>query len=426
MSGLFYFSGKITDKTLCDMHIVLVDRADWRKQLYPLTLTRPVADLRVGIVTIAEKWGKWMNGDYSFLTEEYLQDKFQLGATGSKVTSENILIVRADVLPDESLCEQASALRVGEGMVDDLGFLMLRVDQGGFAQVCGAINEKNSLENLFELRKYPNSFNKIRFPEDIFRLNGQELAKDFDLLTKGRTSAALSSSNRVLGERIFVEEGVKAECSIFNSIEGPIYLGRNSEVWEGSMIRGAFALGEASHVKMGARIYPDVTVGPHSRVGGELSNSVIWGYSSKGHDGYMGCAVIGEWCNWGADTNNSNLKNNYKNVKLFDYAERRYRDTGLQFCGMIMGDHSKSAINTAFNTGSVVGVGCNVFGGGFPPVFVPDFAWGGSEGFVLHRLDRMQETAALVYARRNRTFDQTERALLSHVFELTARYRKFS
>jgi UDP-N-acetylglucosamine diphosphorylase/glucosamine-1-phosphate N-acetyltransferase len=263
----------------------------------------------------------------------------------------------------------------------------------------------------------------IRHPEDIFQKNDIELLKDFKLLTKGRVSAAISSTNTIIGNDFFAEEGAVAECSTFNTTNGPIYLGRHTEVWEGTNIRGAFALCDHSQVKMGAKIYGATTIGPCSRVGGEISNSVIWGYSSKGHDGFLGNSVLGEWCNIGADSNNSNLKNNYAEVKLWDYHIGHFRKTGLQFCGLIMGDHAKCGINTMFNTGTVVGVSANVFGGGFPSNFVADFAWGGAQGFETYSLAKMFETAQKVYIRRDRIFDQQEQDILKKVFELTEEYR---
>jgi UDP-N-acetylglucosamine diphosphorylase/glucosamine-1-phosphate N-acetyltransferase len=228
----------------------------------------------------------------------------------------------------------------------------------------------------------------IRFPEDIFRNNDIELRKDFNFLTKGRTSAAISTTNTIIGDDFFAEDGAAAECSTFNTTNGPIYLAANTEVWEGTHIRGAFALCNNSQVKMGAKIYGATTIGPYSRVGGEINNAVIWGYSSKGHEGYLGNSVLGEWCNIGADTNNSNLKNNYAEVKLWDYTTQRFRKTGLQFCGLIMADHAKCGINTMFNTGTVVGVSANVFGAGFPRNYIPDFAWGGSHGFEVYSVKK--------------------------------------
>ncbi|GGC43708.1 glucose-1-phosphate thymidylyltransferase [Parapedobacter defluvii] len=394
------------------MHIVLFDNAEWRMGLYPLSLTRPVADLRVGILTIAEKWAKRWNAPYSFLSEDYLAEKYPLGEV-----SGDVLLIRGNCCPDSRLFDAVDALRGGQVLTSGSEMIAVRGDAGDlFPWNPTAIQR-------FSRVVYEHNVVEINHPEDLFLNNGQQIGLDFDLLTKGRTSAPLSNSNRFLGEQIFAEEGAKAEFATFNSTMGPIYLGRNSEVWEGSHIRGAFALGEHSQVKMGARIYSNVTVGPYSRVGGELNTCVIWGRSAKGHDGYLGSAVMGEWCNWGADTNNSNMKNNYKSVHLYDYQHSDYRDSGLQFCGAIMADHVRCAINTALNTGTVVGVGATLFGGEMPPTFIPDFSWGSPEGFSTYRLDKFFETASLVYQRRNLEFTEMEKRLLTTVFELTRKYR---
>lgn len=393
------------------MHIVLFDKADWRQTLYPLTLTRPVADLRVGILTIAEKWGKWLNTPFSFLTPTYLSEKYPLtDDTGP------LWLIRGNCCPDDRLCDTIAGLRPGEGLTDEDGWIAIHTDTTSLAAAAAGD---------YAPVQYPHPVTCIRHPEDIFLRNGAAIQADFDLLTKGRMSAKLSDSNRFIGDQVFAEPGATAECATFNSTTGPIYLGKNSEVWEGSLIRGAFALGEGAQVKMGTRVYSNVTVGPQCRVGGELNTCVIWGRSSKGHDGYLGSAVVGEWCNWGADTNNSNMKNNYKPVRLYDYDRRDYRNTGLQFCGTIMADHAKCAINTAFNTGTVVGVAASIFGAGMPPTYIPDFSWGGSEGFTTYDLDKMVETARLVYERRDCTFDEKEQKLLTAVFELTRENRKF-
>jgi UDP-N-acetylglucosamine diphosphorylase/glucosamine-1-phosphate N-acetyltransferase len=284
-----------------------------------------------------------------------------------------------------------------------------------------------NLQEVFDrVINYEPEIVMINFPDDIFRKNDTELRKDYQLLTKGRSSAAISSTNTIIGNDFFAEESAVAECSTFNTTNGPIYLAAQTEIWEGTHIRGAFALCNNSQVKMGAKIYGATTIGPYSRVGGEINNSVIWGYSSKGHEGFLGNSVLGEWCNIGADSNNSNLKNNYAEVKLWDYTTQHFRKTGLQFCGLIMADHAKCAINTMFNTGTVVGVSANIFGAGFPRNFVPDFAWGGAQGFEVYTLKKMFETTELVFARRDqRVFDQTEQNILREVFKLTKKYRMF-
>lgn len=394
------------------MHIVLFDKADWRVGLFPLSLTRPVADLRVGILTIAEKWGKRLGASYSFLTEEYLTEKYPLGDLSGDVWG-----IRGNCCPDSRLSDAILGLQEGQVLLSGTEYIAFRGDAEALFPWDPTVIQHYSPV------AYEHDVVTINHPEDLFLNNGQQIGLDFDLLTKGRSSASLSDSNRFLGEQIFAEEGAQAEFATFNSTGGPIYLGKNSEVWEGCHIRGAFALGDHSQVKMGARIYSNVTVGPYSRVGGELNTCVIWGRSSKGHDGYLGSAVMGEWCNWGADTNNSNMKNNYKPIRLYDYSKLDYRDSGLQFCGAIMADHVRCAINTAFNTGTVVGVGANVFGGGIPPAFVPDFSWAGPKGFSTYRLDKFFETASLVYQRRNLEFDETEKKLLNAVFELTKKHR---
>jgi len=385
------------------MAIILFDDNS-HQTLLPLTYTRPVADLRIGILTIAEKWAKYLNTTYSFKTQAYLQEKFP--------QDDGSLFINGSVCPDEGLLEAINNLKEGDALKQE-GLL-----------IAARIPELNPDTVFNRASTYHAPFISIKHPEDIFTKNSVELRKDFKLLTAGRTSAAITSTNVIIGNDFFAEDGVVAECSTFNTTGGPIYLGGHSEVWEGTNIRGGFALCEHSQVKMGAKIYGATTVGPYSRVGGEISNAVIWGYSSKGHDGFLGNSVLGEWCNIGADSNNSNLKNNYAEVKLWDYPSKHFRKTGLQFCGLIMGDHSKCGINTMFNTGTVVGVSANVFGSGMPLNFVADFAWGGGTDFDTYSLKKMFETAERVYARRDRIFEGVEQRILEKVFELTQEYRE--
>lgn len=389
------------------MNIILFDDSS-RPHLLPLTFTRPVADLRIGILTIREKWEKHGFGNVSYLTQEYLRAKFP-----TRRFSENLLIA-GSILPEPNILAAVRGLTKGQALVQN-------------GEVIAAYDTENSLSiqnKHYSEVEYKLPLFRIRYLWDIFSLNARALEEDFQLLTQGRTSAEIDSSNTIIGDRFFAEEGATALCSVFNTKGGPIYLGKNSEVWEGSLIRGGFALCEESAVKLGAKIYGATTVGPHSRVGGEISNSVIQGYSNKGHDGFLGNSVLGEWCNIGADSNNSNLKNNYAEVKLWSYAEERMVPTGLQFCGLIMGDHSKCGINTMFNTGTVVGVSSNIFGAGFPKNFIPSFSWGGPQGFTEYRLDKASETAALVMERRHKAFDSIESQLLSDVYELTHQYRQ--
>jgi UDP-N-acetylglucosamine diphosphorylase/glucosamine-1-phosphate N-acetyltransferase len=392
------------------MGIILFDD-NAHNTLLPLTYTRPVADLRIGILTIAEKWGKYLNADFSFHTEAYLQGKFPIN-----IQADNLFINGA-VCPDESLLEAIDKLQAGEALKykDLLLAVKLNATNASSFDVQAEFNQTVVYDRVPVM---------VRHPEDIFRKNDIELRKDFKLLTKGRTSAVLSSTNTIIGNDFFAEEGVQAECCSFSTINGPIYLAANTQVWEGTHVRGPFALCEYSQIKMGTKIYGATTIGPYCRIGGEVNNAVVWGYSSKGHEGYLGNAVVGEWCNIGADSNNSNLKNNYSEVKLWDYSTQSMRKTGLQFCGLIMADHAKCGINTMFNTGTVVGVSANVFGGGYPPNYIPDFSWGGAQGFDEYAFDKMMETADRVIARRaHRKFDDAEKAILTEVYELTKPYR---
>jgi UDP-N-acetylglucosamine diphosphorylase/glucosamine-1-phosphate N-acetyltransferase len=391
------------------MMMNLFDDAAWLS-LRPLTFTRPVANLRIGILTISEKWEKYMEVASGYATIDYLSAKFPSLPTAT-------LFINGSVCPDERLVEAIMVLKEGEALVKNELLLAYRSSAG--------TGHNAMFANDLAKKNYTPDVIRIAYPEDIFRLNDVELNKDFALLTNGRTSASLSHTNTLLGDNIFIEEGATAECSTFNSLKGPIYLGKNSEVWEGSHIRGSFALCDNSQVKMGSKIYGQTTIGPYCRVGGEINNSVIWGYSSKGHEGYLGNAVMGQWCNIGADSNNSNLKNNYAEVKLWDYETTRFRKTGLQFCGLIMADHAKCGINTMFNTGTVAGVSANVFGPGFPRNFIPDFAWGGAHGFETYTIQKMFETAAKVFERRNMSFDQQEKDILQHVFDSTQQHRRF-
>jgi UDP-N-acetylglucosamine diphosphorylase/glucosamine-1-phosphate N-acetyltransferase len=389
------------------MMINLFDDNAWQS-LRPLSFTRPVADLRVGILTIAQKWEKHLGATAGFFTAPYLAVKYTAHAGAT-------LAINGSVCPDAGLLEAVNHLRVGEALKKQDLLIAYRGAAGM------GPDQASSLAPI----AYGGELTRIYYPEDIFKNNDAELRKDFELLTKGRTSGPLSPTNILLGDQIFVEEGGGAECSTFNSLNGPIYIGVDSQVWEGCHIRGSFALCDHSQVKMGAKIYGQTTIGPYSRVGGEINNAIIWGYSSKGHEGYLGNAVLGQWCNIGADSNNSNLKNNYADVRLWNYAAENFRETGLQFCGLIMADHAKCGINTMFNTGTVAGVSANIFGPGFPRNFIPDFAWGGAHGFDVYSLAKMFETAEKVYERRNIAFDQTEKDILSAIFEMTKTYRHF-
>lgn len=386
------------------MTIILFDDAS-RSSLLPLTFTRPVAELRTGILTIAEKWKRWFNAEVSYLTADYLQEKYPVTYHKSNI------FINGSVCPDAALAEAIDHLGDDEALVS--GSLLIAAKQ--FVGTDAA---------LYKQVNYSQSFTRIIFPEDLFKYNDTELRNDFELITKNRISAKLNGTNIILGDHIFVEEGATADCSTFNTLKGPIYLGKNTEIWEGCHIRGSFALCDHSQVKMGAKIYGMTTIGPYSKAGGEINNSIILGYSSKGHEGYLGNSVLGEWCNLGADSNNSNMKNNYAEVRLWDYTKESFRKTGMQFCGLIMADHAKCGINTMFNTGTVVGVSANVFGAGFPRNFVPDFSWGGNHGFETYNLNKVYETASRAYERRGFEFTDTDKKILAAVFGLTEKHRR--
>ncbi|NNL02580.1 MAG: glucose-1-phosphate thymidylyltransferase, partial [Eudoraea sp.] len=347
------------------MNYVLFD-SEVRNSLLPFTFTRPVADIRIGILTIREKWENFLGTDISTKTEEYLSEKYPL------VWQDDNVMISASFLPTPKLIQQIKELGDNEGIKCQEQWVAYRSKE----------MPEDITSSLDSMVEYQEDLIQIKNTWDIFSKNGEALQQDFNLITEGRTSAPISKTNSLIHpENIFLEEGAKVEYSILNATEGPIYLGKNSEILEGNMIRGGFALCERAVVKMGAKIYGPTTVGPHGKVCGEINNSVIFGYSSKGHDGYLGNSVLGEWCNIGADSNNSNLKNNYAKVRLWNYDSERFEHTGLQFCGLMMGDHSKTAINTMFNTGTVIGVNCNIYTPGFPRNFIPSYSWGGATGF---------------------------------------------
>jgi UDP-N-acetylglucosamine diphosphorylase/glucosamine-1-phosphate N-acetyltransferase len=393
--------------------IILFDDAR-REQLLPLTYTRPVAMIRIGILTIAEKWGKMFNKECNqFYTESFLRRKFPL-----RTEKNECLMINGGVLPNKFLVEEIKALNLGEALFAGTTLIATLLPEAPESRLTFDQKEYASIK-IFNLE-----FDQIIHPWDIFVLNGKAIKSDFDLITKDRKSEPISSSNQTINlKNIFIEEGAVVECSVLNATDGPIYIGKNSEVMEGSLVRGPFALCEHSALKLGAKIYGSTTIGPHCKVGGEVNNSVIFGYSSKAHDGFLGNSVIGEWCNLGADTNTSNLKNNYANVKLWNYVSKGFVDTGLQFCGLIMGDHSKCGINTMFNTGTLVGVSANIYGDGFPRNFIPSFSWGGAQGFTTYKTNKAFETAEKVMQRRGLELTEVDKEILTHIFEITSTYR---
>ena len=391
------------------MNYILFD-GEVRNSLLPFTYTRPVAEIRIGILTLREKWEKHLGLTTTTITEEYLEEKYPM------VELEENIMINASFIPTVALVAQVKKLKANEAIFkgDDVIAFFTTDSQ-----------EEINFE-AYQQYDFDDELLQVKNTWDIFSLNDKAIQQDFDLITKDRTSQPIPEGVQAINpENIFIEEGAKLTFATLNATDGPIYIGENAEIMEGVVVRGALAMCENSVLKLGAKVYGATTIGPFCKVGGEVNNSVLFGYSSKGHDGFLGNSVIGEWCNLGADTNNSNLKNNYAAVKLWDYNTGRFAKTGLQFCGLMMGDHSKCGINTMFNTGTVIGVSVNIFGSGFPRNFVPSFSWGGASGFTEYKTNKVFEVAEVVMQRRGITFDVKEQAILEHVFEATSQYRNY-
>jgi UDP-N-acetylglucosamine diphosphorylase/glucosamine-1-phosphate N-acetyltransferase len=390
------------------MNYILFD-GTVRNALLPFTYTRPVADIRIGILTIREKWEKHLGTTTTTLTEEYLMEKYPM------VEMEENVMINASFLPNEIVVEMVKSLELNQAIFQNDEVV--------------AFYTKDTQDEVdfdaYEIIEFTEDCLKVQNTWDIFAKNDAALREDFELLTEGRTSQPIPKSVNVISpENIFIEEGAQMEFVTLNASTGPIYIGKNAVIMENAAIRGPFALCEGSRVKMSAKIYGATTVGPHSVIGGEVNNSVLFGYSNKGHDGFLGNAVLGEWCNIGADSNNSNLKNNYEEVRLWSYETEGFARTGLQFCGLMMGDHSKCGINTMFNTGTVISVSANIFGSGFPRNFVPSFSWGGASGFTTYLTKKAFEVAKVVMARRFVEFTEVDAKIMEHVFELETKWRK--
>lgn len=390
------------------MNYILFD-GSVRNQLLPFTFTRPVADIRVGILTLREKWELLLGSTTTTVTEDYLSEKWPM------VELEKNVLINASFIPSENLVNIIKGLKENQALFHEdepIAFFAEKDQEIDFT--------------TFDVIQYSyKDVLRIEHIWDIFSKNHEAITRDFEMITKGRTSQPIPKTTVAFyPENIFIEKGAVLPLCSLNAKEGPIYIGKNAEIMEGAMIRGPFALCENATIKMGAKIYTGTTVGPYCKVGGEVNNSVFFSYANKGHDGFVGNSVIGEWCNIGADTNTSNLKNNYAEVRLWDYESEGFAKTRLQFCGLMMGDHSKCGINTMFNTGTVVGVSCNIFGSGFPRNFIPSFSWGGSAGVSTYKTLKAFETATIVMSRRNIEFDALEASILEHVFEETAKWRK--
>lgn len=390
------------------MNIILFDEPFIRQSLLPLTFTRPVAEVRVGILTISDKWDKRLEGNISFHTTDYLREKYPC------LAGNNNTWINGALCPSQELIQAIHSLQAETALTKDGMILAARTSS----------TEYDHLKTL-EQQPFAGQITLIDQPWKIFKENAAQLRLDFDLITHDRISEDIMDPHTVVygEENLFVEEGATIKAAIINAEAGPVYIGKNAVVNEGAIIRGSLALCEGAQLSMGAKMRGDSTVGPYCKVGGEVSNSVIFGYSNKSHDGFLGNSVIGEWCNLGADTNTSNLKNNYAQVKIWDYGKNGFKDTDEMFCGLIMGDHSKCGINTMFNTGTVVGVSANIFGSGFPRNFIPSFSWGGANGFVTYKLDKANEVIGMVMQRRGMIYDSSEQEIIKNIFELTAEFR---
>lgn len=394
------------------MNYILFDDAR-RSNFLPLTFTRPIADIRFGILTIREKWERYLGVKTSSLTENYLSKKFPV------VKEPDNVLINGAICPNIELIAEINKLQPNQALIKNDLVIAMRLTEQEL--------EKSGTKETSNVTELPTEAGFIELINvwDIFSKNDIAIRTDFEFITKGRKSQNMGSAAHVVNpENIFIEKGAKIGFAVLNASNGPIYIGENTEVMEGSFIRGPFALCNNSVVKIGAKIYGPTTIGPHSKVGGEINNSVIFGYSNKAHDGFLGNSVLAEWCNLGADTNTSNLKNTYDTIRLWNYAEQTFVDTGLQFCGLIMGDHSKSGINTMFNTGTVVGVSSNIFGGNFQRNFVSSFAWGGYSGYNTYDINKAMKVAEAVYRRRNMELSEIDKELLKHVFNITFKYRK--
>ena len=390
------------------MKIYLFDSTEAHLNLLPLSFTRPVADFRCGILTIKEKWEKYLPGNYAYYPVDYLREKFGNVESPDEVA----LFIAGNLLPRKEIIEQIRALKPGEALVTE-------------EEVIAFHGKLTDLENSNYSPLAPVAATRLIHTFDIFLQNGEEIKLDYALLTANRKSAPLPDCVRMIAAcgnadsspDIFIEDGATVECVAINTLHGPVYIGKNAVVMEGACLRGPFAVCEEGEVRMGSKIYEATTVGPHCKVGGEISNTVFFGYSNKAHDGYLGNAVIGEWCNIGAGTNASNLKNDYSLIRVWNYATRSFMRTDLQFCGLIMGDHSKIGVNCMINTATVIGVGVNLHGAGFPRQFVPCFCEGSpTSGFSQVPLKKFLDTAQRVMSRRDLSLTPADASLLTHIY----------
>jgi UDP-N-acetylglucosamine diphosphorylase/glucosamine-1-phosphate N-acetyltransferase len=381
--------------------VVLFDNPTDRTNLLPLTFVRPIAQIRVGILTIKEKWDIYLQTDCQFQTEDYLKIRYNHSYGNQKVT-----FINASVCPNQELVEAIRRLSPNEQLIDHQTQTIIAY-------------KVESPHQALKTVVFEGQITKINFCYDIFSYNGEQIKADFALITKGRKSQPITDPHTIVyaPENVFIEEGVELKACVLNAEKGLIYIGKNAQIQEMSVVQGNFALCEGSVINIGGKMRGDTTIGPYCKVGGEISNSVIFGYSNKAHDGFLGNSVIAEWCNLGAGTNTSNLKNNYGKVKVWNYRQEDFIDTNKQFCGLVMGDFSKSGINTMFNTGSVVGISSNIFGSDFPPKFIPSFSWGGAKGFTTYEFDKVIDAIEKMMQRRDKSLSEADKSILLHIFE---------
>jgi UDP-N-acetylglucosamine diphosphorylase/glucosamine-1-phosphate N-acetyltransferase len=395
-------------------NIILFDD-ETRDFLLPLTFTRPVAELRIGILTISEKWAKRLGGKVSWITEDYLSELYPI-----KIASDN-LVISSSWIPNDQLARLVKQLEPNEALLDNDSLVAARLGAEQFDRLV----KNESIDELTGYELSNTQTNRIANIWDIIRLNAAEIESDYEFLTKGKESERINDSNNIIGRnQVFLGEKVTMDFATINATDGPVFIEEGATVMEGAIIKGPVAICKNAIIKMGAKIYGGTTIGPFSKAGGEIGNSILTGYSNKGHDGYLGDSVLGEWCNIGADSNTSNLKNNYQNIKLWSYPDKKFIPSGMQFAGLFMGDHSKCGINSMFNTGTVMGVSCNIYGSGFPRTFIPSFTWGGASGFKTYRFDKALETMKLVMKRRSKTMSEQEEKMYQTVYEKTSAFRK--
>jgi len=395
------------------MNYILFEDSLTRAQLLPLTFVRPIAEIRIGLLTIREKWEKFLKEPTSILTENYLSAKYPIHKQG------NNILINSAVIPNAQLVKKILKLNPNEAIVDKDSIVAMHITADDLDKV-----GDGSSEGIEEIMDCPEHV-KLNFPWEIFNFNPQAIVDDYNLLVATRKSQEISPTNRVTNaDQVFLDKGASVEHAYINASEGPVYIGRNAVIMEGAMLRGPLAIMDHATIKMGAKIYGGTTIGPHCKVGGEVSNSVFFAYSNKAHDGFVGHSVIAEWCNLGADTNTSDLKNTYDAIRIWSYKEQTFINTCQQFVGLIMGDHSKCGINTMFNSGTVVGVSANIFGPGFQRNFIPSFSWGGPSGIQEYKLDKALQVAETVYKRRNVEMTNIDKDILTYIHQITRSYRK--